>query len=75
MKNAIHILHRKVFGHNKAYLKAPIIWMFVRVISAFVLLILKLRTTSVVAFANRSSDKLEAREAGGNKIINSTNFY
>lgn len=65
---------RKV-SFRKANLKAPIIWMFVRVISAFVLLILKLRTTSVVAFANKSSDKLEAREAEGNKIINSTNFY
>lgn len=60
---------------HKSYLKAPIIWMFVRVISAFALLILKHRTTSVVAFANKSSDKLEDREAEGNKIINSRNVY
>lgn len=55
-------------AYHKANLKAPIIWIFVRVISDFELLFLKFWTTSTVAFANKSSDKLEAREAKGKTI-------
>lgn len=39
--------------------------MFVRVSSDFVPLFLKFRTTSSVALANKSSDRLEARDAEG----------
>lgn len=53
--------------HYKAHLKAPIIWMFVRVSSDFVPLFLKFRTTSSVALANKSSDRLEARDAEDKK--------
>ena len=49
------------------YLKAPIIWMFVRVISGFVALRFKSPTTSTVVFVNKSSDKLEASDAEATK--------
>lgn len=49
--------------YTQTNLKAPIIWMFVRVISGFVPLFFSSLTTSIVAFANKSSDRLEAREA------------
>lgn len=45
------------------YLKAPIIWMFVRIISGFADLFFKSFTTSNVPLANRSSDKLGASDA------------
>lgn len=41
--------------------------MFVRVSSDFVHLFLKFRTTSSVALANKSSDRLEARDAEDKK--------
>lgn len=55
--------------------------MFVRVISAFELLFPKFRTTSTVALAKKSSDKLEAREAEDkefakwNELYPSRNFF
>lgn len=54
--------------HFIAHLKAPIIWMFVRVISDFVPLFLKFRTASTVALAKKSSDKLKARDAVDKEI-------
>lgn len=51
------------FKFRICYLRAPIIWMLVRIISDFKLLLLKRRTTSTVAFASKSSDKLEDRDA------------
>lgn len=47
--------------------------MFVRVISGFMALFLKSRTTSTVAFASKSSDKLEARDAEG-RVLNLIRF-
>lgn len=46
-----------------ANLKAPIICIFVRVISDLATLFFKLVTTSTIALANKSSDKLEERDA------------
>lgn len=46
-----------------ANLKAPIICIFVRVMSGLAALFFKLVTTSTVALANKSSDKLEERDA------------
>lgn len=43
--------------------------MFVRVISDFAPLFLKFCTTLTVAFANKSSDKLEARDAETKKHV------
>ena len=43
--------------------------MFVRVSSDFVPLFLKFRTTSSVALANKSSDRLEARDAEDKKML------
>jgi hypothetical protein len=45
------------------YLREPIIWIFVRVISDFALLFFSNWTTCKVAFANKSSDKLGASDA------------
>lgn len=43
--------------------------MFVRIISGFAPLLLKLRTTSMVAFASKSSDKLDARDAENREVV------
>jgi hypothetical protein len=43
--------------------------MFVRIISGFAPLVLNFRTTSTVAFPNKSSDKLEARDAEHQRIV------
>lgn len=48
---------------NLSHLNAPIIWMFVRVISDLAALFFKFVTTWIVALANKSSDKLEERDA------------
>jgi hypothetical protein len=50
------------FEINK-YLREPIIWIFVRVISDFAPLFFSNWTTCKVAFANKSSDKLGASDA------------
>lgn len=47
----------------EGYLREPIIWIFVRVISDFALLFFSNWTICKVAFANKSSDKLGARDA------------
>jgi hypothetical protein len=43
--------------------------MFVRVISDFLPLFLKFLTTSIVALASKSSDKLEARDAEDKEFV------
>ena len=60
-----------------AHLKAPIICIFVRVISDLETLFFKLATTSTVAFANKSSDKLEERDAEEMKknLLSIIHFY
>jgi len=50
-----------------ANLIAPIICIFVRVISDLAALFFNLVTISTVAFANKSSDKLEERDADKKK--------
>lgn len=51
------------------YLNAPIIWIFVRVISDLAVWFFKSLTISTVAFASKSSDKLEARDAAAEVYI------
>lgn len=53
----------KIYIDENSNLKAPIICIFVRIISDLATLFFKLVTTSTVAFANKSSDRLEERDA------------
>lgn len=63
----------KLEGENNvkeiANLIAPIICIFVRFISDLAALFFKFVTTTTVAFANKSSDKLEERDADKKKNI------
>jgi competence transcription factor ComK len=56
------------FEINK-YLREPIIWIFVPVISDFEALLFSNWTTCKVAFANKSSEKLGASDATKQKQL------
>jgi len=60
--------HKEWINEN-TNLKAPIICIFVRIISDLATLFFKLETTSTVAFASKSSDKLEERDADKMKSL------
>lgn len=57
------LLKAYMYSWKPKYLRAPIIWIFVRAISDFALLFLSNWTTSKVALANKSSDRHAASDA------------